>query len=267
MMTLKGRYVCITTLTILIGLVGSEIANAQNTLGKSRQDVKNDEVMAQQLRYEQQSKYSFAEAGTQDGAFVSVNSSYTLGANDIIEVTVLRHPEVSGQYIVNAEGNIQYDFVGDLTVAGMTKDEVTSLITEKLEEYIISPELNVKIIGYNSKVVYVIGEVGAPGKIFMQGDTITIREALIKAGLPLLSAKTDKSKLITPSANGKPKHRKVNVKKLLLEGDLRENLVMKPGDTLYIPPTGMTKVMRTIQPVTAPISNAAGAGRTLTTGF
>ena len=124
-----------------------------------------------------------------------------------------------------------------------------------------------KILGYNSKVVYVIGEVRAPGKIFMQGDTITIREALIKAGLPLLSARKEKSKLITPSANGKPIQRRVNLKKLLLEGDLRENLMMKAGDTLYVPPTGMTKVMRTIQPVTAPISNAAGAGRTITTGF
>jgi hypothetical protein len=73
--------------------------------------------------------------------------------------------------------------------------------------------------------------------------------------------------LITPSDTQKPIIKDIDVNKLLYEGDLRENLVMNPGDTLYVPATMMTKVMRVIQPVTNPISAAAGAGRTVTTGF
>lgn len=195
------------------------------------------------------------------------NSTYTLGANDIIEISVLRHPEVSGQFTINQEGKIQYEFVGDIEIAGLKKDEVNTLLTEKLSKYIISPELTIKIIGYNSKVVYVIGEVGRPGKIFMRGDTITTREALIQAALPLLSARTGKTKLITPSSNGKPKVQNVNIAKLLYEGDLRENFVMKPGDTLYVPATVMAKALRVIQPVAAPVGSASGLGRTMTTGF
>ena len=195
------------------------------------------------------------------------NSNYTLGANDVIEIAVMRHPEVSGQFVINNEGNIQYDFVGDLTVVGKNKKEVAKLITEKLSQYIISPEVTVKIAGYNSKVVYVIGEVGRPGKIYMQGDTITVREALVQAGLPLLSAKAGRSKLITPDASSKPLTKNVNVQKLIYEGDLRENLVMKPGDTLYVPATLMAKALRVIQPVAQPIGEAAGTGRTVTTGF
>ncbi len=195
------------------------------------------------------------------------SSNYTLGANDVIEVTVMRHPEVSGQFIINNEGNIQYEFVGDVPVIGLTKKGVADLLESKLGQYIISPEVNVKIVGYNSKVVYVIGEVGRPGKIYMQGDTITVREALVQAGLPLLSAKTGKSKLITPSANAKPETKNINVQKLLYEGDLRENLVMKPGDTLYIPPTLLSKAMRAISPVAQPIGEAAGTGRTVMAPF
>jgi len=198
---------------------------------------------------------------------LSHDDEYTLGVNDVVEVAVLRHPEVTGEYMVNNDGKIQYEFVGDIIVAGLTKNEASKVIADVLSQYIISPEVTVKITGYNSKVVYVIGEVAHPGKIYMRGDTITIREALIQAGLPTLTAKGKKSALITPSANGKPKQVKVNVDKLLIEGDLRENYVMKPGDTLYVPPTIMAKVMRVIQPVTAPISNAAGTGRTVMTGF
>jgi polysaccharide export outer membrane protein len=200
-------------------------------------------------------------------AFIEENSYYTLGKEDVIEISVMRHPEVSGQFLINNEGKIQYEFIGDVKVEGLKKDEVKNLLTRRLTEYIISPNVTVKIVGYNSKIVYVIGEVGSPGKIFMRGDTITVREALVQAGLPLLSAKAANSRLITPSLDGHPEKKMVNVYKLLYEGDLRENLVMKPGDTLYVPPTFMAKTMRVLQPVAQPISTAAGTGRTVTTGF
>lgn len=194
-------------------------------------------------------------------------STYSLGKTDIIEISVLRHPEVSGQYVINNEGKIQYEFVGDVKIEGMTKDEVRDNLTELLATYIIAPEVTVKIVGYNSKVVYVIGEVARPGKIYMRGDTITVREALMQAGLPLLTAATGKSRLITPAETGKPENKRVNVHKLLYEGDLRENLVMQPGDTLYIPATVLAKTMRILNPIAQPIGTAAGTGRTVTTGF
>ena len=190
------------------------------------------------------------------------DSTYTLGINDVLEVTVARHPEVSGQFMINNEGNIQYNFVGDIEINGKTKEEVKGLIVTSLTKYVVNPDVTVKIVGYNSKVVYVIGEVGRPGKIFMRGDTITVREALLEAGLPLLSASTRKTRLVTPAENGKASTKYVNVEALLYEGDLNENLVMNPGDTLDIPATILAKAMRVIQPVSQPISEAAGTART-----
>ncbi len=194
-------------------------------------------------------------------------STYTLGKEDVIQVVVMRHPEVSGNYIINAEGKIQYEFIGDVVVEGMTKEQVKDALTQLLSTYIVSPEVTVKIVGYNSKVIYVIGEVGAPGRIYMRGDTITVREALVQAGLPLLTAANKKSKVITPSESGNAVQRDVNVDALLYEGDLRENLVMKPGDTLYIPPTFLAKTMRVINPIAQPIGTAAGTGRTVVAPF
>jgi len=190
-------------------------------------------------------------------------SNYTLGITDVISIQVQRHPEVSGQYIINSEGKIQYDFVGDVKIEGLTKDEVREVLVERLSSYIMSPEVLVIITGYNSKIVYIIGEVGRPGKIFMRGDTIMVREALVQAGLPQLTGKMKDGRLITPSDDGHPITRKVNVYNLLFKGDLRENLVMNPGDTLYLPPTFLTKAMRVMRPVAAPM----GLGRSMATGF
>ena len=113
-------------------------------------------------------------------------SKYTLGPDDVIGIVVMRHPEVSGQYTINQEGKIHMNLPEMLILAGFTKDQAIKILTKTLSIYIIKPEITFKIIGYNSKVVYVVGEMGRPGKIPMHGDTITVRDALLEAGLPLM---------------------------------------------------------------------------------
>ena len=170
----------------------------------------------------------------------------------------MRHPEVSGQYIINQEGKIQYEFVGDVILAGLTKEHAIKLLSEKLSVYIIKPEISFKIAGYNSKIVYVVGEVAHPGRIPMHGDTITVRDALLEAGLPLIgSAATDSASIFTPASSGKVIRKKVDVEALLYKGDLRENYILHPGDCLYVPATFLAKAMRVISPVTTPVHSSS----------
>ena len=182
---------------------------------------------------------------------------YTLGPEDVIEIAVLRHPEFSGQYPINLEGKIQYKFVGDIEVNGLTKKELEKKIAYIVSKYIINPEVNVTILEYKSKVIYVIGEVVRPGKYYMRSETIPVREAVVTAGLPSLTAAMRKCRLITPSEDGKPKTKYVNLFSLLYEGNLKENVDMRPGDVLYVPATVMAKVMRVIRPVSEPVTDAA----------
>ena len=185
---------------------------------------------------------------------------YTLGPDDVIEIDVRRHPEFSGQYPINSEGKIEYKFVGDIIVAGLTKPELQKRLTNILSEYIIEPDVNVRIVAYLSKVFYVVGEVNMPGKFYMKGNAIPVREALVAAGLPAVgSAAMRKCRLITPDKNGRNNYRCVNVYALLYGGDLKENIDMKPGDVLYVPSTVMVKIIRVISPATSAVSQAAGS--------
>ena len=184
---------------------------------------------------------------------------YTLGPDDVIAIDVRRHPEFSGQYTINSEGKIEYKYVGDVIVSGLTKTEVKERLTQILSEYIIEPEVDVQIVAYLSKVFYVVGEVGRPGKFYMRGDTTTVREALVDAALPTYSASTKKCRLITPNNTGKENYVEVNIYKLLYEGDLSCNLEMHPGDVLYVPATAIAKFIRVISPVTSAVGQTAGA--------
>lgn len=194
---------------------------------------------------------------------------YTLGPDDVISIEVRRHPEFSGEYKINSEGKIEYRFVGDIYVSGLTKIQLKERLTEILSDFVIEPEIDIAIIDYLSKVFYVIGEVSRPGKFYMRGNTINVREALFQAGLPTYSAAMRRCRLITPNATGKDNYVEVNVYKLLYEGDLGCDLEMKPGEVLYVPATVMAKIIRVISPVTGAVGQAAGAATdtAVTTGL
>jgi len=184
---------------------------------------------------------------------------YTLGPDDIISIEVRRHPEFSGEYTINSEGKIEYKYIGDVIVTGLTKNELKDRLVKILSEYIIDPDIDIRIMAYLSKVFYVVGEVNRPGKFYMRGDTITTREALVQASLPTLGAAMRRCRLITPDQKGSQNYQEVNVYKLLYEGDLKCNLTMNPGDVLYVPATVMAKIIHVISPVTGATSQATTA--------
>lgn len=186
---------------------------------------------------------------------------YTLGPDDVVAIQVQRHPEFSGTFPVNLEGKIQMQFAGDVDVTGLTKKELADKIAKLISNFVVNPEVNVTILEYRSKYYLVIGEVNRPGRFFMRTETTTVKEAIVEAGLPMVSAAMRKCRLITPDKNGRVKTRSVDVYAILYGGNLRKNLEIHPGDTLYVPSTVMAKVFRTIAPITEPVTNAA-AGQT-----
>jgi polysaccharide export outer membrane protein len=200
---------------------------------------------------------SLALAKVEETEPVSEDVRYTLGPDDVIKITVQKHPEASGTYSVNLEGKIQMDMGGDIYVSGLTAKELEEKIAKLISSYVDAPDVNVAILEYRSKVYYVIGEVGTPGKFYMRSESIPVREAVVEAGLPTLAAAMRKCRLITPAKSGKAITQNVDLYSVLYGGDLDKNPEMHPGDFLYVPSTVMAKVIRVVAPVAAPVTSAA----------
>lgn len=198
---------------------------------------------------------------------ISEPTRYTLGPDDVIEIIVRRHPEFSDKFIINAEGKIQYKFVGDIEIRGLSKTEVKEKIAQILSKFIINPDVEVTILDYRSKVIYVIGEVGGPGKYYMKADQISLREAVVQAGLPTLSASMRRTQLIRPDKSGKPKIQTIDLYALLYEGKLNLDQIMYPGDVLVVPATVFAKIMRVVSPITAPVASSDTLRRAATGGI
>jgi uncharacterized RmlC-like cupin family protein len=100
----------------------------------------------------------------------------------------------------------------------------------------------------------------------MKSDTITVREAVVSAGLPTLSAAMRKCRIVTPDKAGRAKVRSVDLYSVLYGGNLKYNYEMHAGDVLYVPSTVMAKLIRIINPVTSTVSGAASGPDAAQTG-
>lgn len=181
---------------------------------------------------------------------------YTLGRDDVIHVEVRSQPEFTSDYVVGFDGRIQYNYIGDVPVAGLTKYEVQQVLEKLLQRYIRVPIVNVSIVAYNSKVVYVIGEVNRPGKFVMRGDAIKLREAILAAGLPTHDAALGRVHVIKPDLND-PRVRVINMKRILYKGKLKDDVNLYPGEIVVVPSTVLSKVNDFLSSILSPVTRAA----------
>lgn len=120
--------------------------------------------------------------------------------NQMLGSTTSSSQEGTG-FQVNKEGNIQLPVLGNLKVQGLTRDEVSQIIQQKLIEgqYIKEPTVSVRVKNFK---ISVMGEVGSPGVKEISGDRVTVLEALSMAGDLTASAKRQNI-LIIREENGK----------------------------------------------------------------
>lgn len=82
-------------------------------------------------------------------------------------------------YLVDKEGQIEFPVIGKLKIAGLSPDEVRSLLRDELADYLKNPIINIRLKNFT---VTILGEVDNPGTYPVNGERITIFEALGMAG-------------------------------------------------------------------------------------
>jgi len=159
--------------------------------------------------------------------------AYTVGPDDVVNVEVRQHPDIGGQFMVSPEGTIFISLIGSVDVEDATTEQISSRIEERLQEYVREPEVAVSVLAYNSKKVYVLGQVGKPGEYMMRGNTLSVRDAVLLAGLPRDTASLHRVAVITPDDEN-PQVVLVNMNDILYRGILKENINLRPGDVVVV---------------------------------
>lgn len=189
------------------------------------------------------------------GLPVGLTGPYALGRNDVVQIDVQGQPDFSGTYVINYDGTIQYGFVGDVKADGLTKEELAAKLTEELQKYVRVPTVNVQIVGFNSKAIYILGEVSRPGKYAMRGDSIRIRDALIAAGLFTNTAALARVHIIKSDIND-PTVRVLNLNTVLFKGKMKNDIDLVNGDIVVVPSTVWSRVTGFLGSLFSPASKA-----------
>lgn len=158
-------------------------------------------------------------------------STYVIGPDDTLYISVWKEPDLTETLPVRADGNISMPLLNDVQAAGLTPMQLGSVLTDKLKKYVSDPHVTIVVTQMNSQRVYVTGEVLHPGAMNLT-PSMTVLQALSSAGFTQFA--NTKGIYVLRNDHGNQTKMAVNYKRLI-KGEGGQNISLKPGDTIVVP--------------------------------
>ena len=166
-----------------------------------------------------------------------VPADYRIGPGDTLKVYVFQNDELSATVPVRPDGKISTPLVEDMIAVGKSPSQLARDIEKSLGEYVKAPKVNVVVLVAVSvfSQVKVIGQVKTPQALPYR-DGMTVLDAVLAVGGLGQFAAGNRAHIVR-TESGKQTEIKVKLDSLLNNGDMKQNLLLKPGDVLVVPET------------------------------
>jgi len=161
-------------------------------------------------------------------------ATYVIGVPDQLQVSVWKNPELSISAVVRSDGKISVPLLDDVQAEGLTAEELKEVLTTELSEFIQAPDVTVIVLAMNSKTATLMGPgVGRSTLVPLQRPT-RVLDAIAANGGFTTFAKKNRVRIIRPTADGGMTEYNFSYKGYL-NGDLKSNILLEPGDTIVVP--------------------------------
>ncbi|MFQ5330298.1 MAG: polysaccharide biosynthesis/export family protein, partial [Thermodesulfobacteriota bacterium] len=175
-------------------------------------------------------------ASAKDSAATSV-LGYLIGPEDVVEISVWKNPDMSKVVTVRPDGMISLPLIGDVKAANRTPNQLREAIIEKLSEYQDGAVVSVILQEINSYKIFILGSVAAPGSHIIKRRTSLLQAIALAGGFTQYASK-NKIVVIRERASGQKNEKKIKVSfddAVDVRKDSSDNLVLMPGDTIFVP--------------------------------
>ncbi len=156
--------------------------------------------------------------------------SYRIGPEDVLLISVWKNDALSRSVPVRPDGKISLPLLNDVQAAGLTALELRDVLTQKLAEYLPSPEVAVIVSDIRSFKVSVIGEVTKPGRYELKSWATVLDVLALAGGFTQFASR---SRIVILQSDGKTMKRiPFNYNKIAGE---QENFYLRNGDIVLVP--------------------------------
>ena len=160
-------------------------------------------------------------------------SSYLLGPEDVLKVSVWKDEHLTQETVVRPDGMITFPLIGEVTAAGRTTEDLRSEIAKRLVKYIPTPNVTVTVLKVLSYRIYVLGRVNKPGE-YMVGHHTDVLQALSMAGGLTPYASENDIKIIR-RGGGDQQVFHFRYGDMQKGKDLKQNMLLQRGDVVMVP--------------------------------
>ena len=136
-------------------------------------------------------------------------------------------------YLVDANGNIEFPYLGTLHVGGMSKSATENYIASQIYPRYLTERPSVEVRFQNFRV-YILGEVKSPGEIKAVNGRLNMLEAIAKAGDLTIQGRRDNVMIVRTNSDGSRSVQTVNLndKNFIVS----PNFNLQQNDIIYVEP-------------------------------
>lgn len=184
-------------------------------------------------------------------------TTYKVGSPDELFVTILPAPILERTVVVRPDGMISIDLIGDVQAAGRTTEDIGAEIEERVRRFKRDARATVSVKGSASLSVTVLGEVAAPGTFPLTSETRLAEAIGLRGGTSIFASKRNVRLVRT---NGEITRVFTIDLSRIEQGDLTENIMVRGGDMVIVPPNALAKVGYGLQVMLFPFQQLLSAG-------
>lgn len=158
---------------------------------------------------------------------------YIIGPDDVLGIVFWREKDLSADVIVRPDGMITLPLLNDIRVTGLTPGELREKVMAEANKLVEDASVTVVVKQINSRKVFITGYVAKPGAYALTAP-MTVVQLIALAGGLLEFADETKIRVMRTEKLGPVTHL-VNYKRLAQGQELKQNIELKPGDTVIVP--------------------------------
>lgn len=205
------------------------------------------------------------------------NEVYTLGPEDVLQITVYEHDDLSRDVTIAPDGAFAFPLIGKVEAEGLTTAQVEQYMKEALgRDFLVDPQISVVVTQYRNRHVYVLGAVRAPG-VYQLKHNATLLEVISEAGgvtpeagwmarlVRASNANSNNAAGTPPSLEQVSKRPGILVDlEQLFAGEIRQPIPIHNGDTIHVPNGGFVFVTgEVVKPGRYPIGRGLTVDRAI----